>query len=795
MKTAEELKGKEVILKVGFDHYRYPRKKSDIVPGCYSVIVFNVVSVLRGEIPEEKEGKQIIGAGYNIPTLRPDASYVLTGTLIKDERWGYQYKIEEIHMDYNLTRKEDQRKFFSFFLSDERIDLLFETLEDPLKCLQDRNLKELQRVKGVGPVMAVKMIEKFEECKGNSRAYVELKDLGLTKAAIDRIVKCFHSADVAIEKIRNNPYILIQEVRGYGWERADAIAIKNGFSRGSKERAMAYAAYYLHEQAETNGNSWVSIEDLLDNILAVCAPATRAEVATWLKEDMAGQTDLENLFENPAEINLNSKMQTFFYEKEQRRVGLYRYRILERLISYYLSKLMRSREGIKYDRQVCEQIIAETEKEAGYEYTEEQRAAMWSILENNVSLLIGSAGCGKSSTLKPLIKIFEHYNQTVEQTALSGRASSLLQEITEIEGKTIHRLLGYMPEQERFAHSHRNPIKADVVILDETSMVGIELFLSLISAIRRGSKFIMLGDIKQLPPISVGNILSDCIRSSYIPCNILTKIHRQAARSGIVVQSLLVADGKPLVKGGFIGEEYRGELKDFKLVTTTNKNLMQHYVIEEFKKIIYDLKIPSRDVQIVVPNRLRGPISCRELNELVQGIVNPSPNVKQVTVPYLENGTRYTVTYKVGDRVLVTRNNYHSINLKGEEQPVFNGNIGLIKDMSDDVMIISFPEQGDIILGKNDWNNLNLAYAVTTHKIQGSQAPYVIVAMDTTSYVLLSRELLYTAITRAQKFCVLVTEPRAVNLAVKSSSVKQKQTWLKDDLLDLKIASLEEAQE
>ena len=792
MKTADELRGSKIVVKVAPLRYRYPKKKADIIPGCYSVVAFEVRRILKGELPENFENKEIIGAGYNIPSLRTDASYVLTGELVKDAKWGYQYKIEEIHMDYDLSRPADQRKFFSFFLTESRIDQLFEVLDDPIKCLRDKNIKELQKVKGIGPVMAVKIIEKYEECKDNSRAYVELKDLGLTKTAIDRLVKHYHSADVAIEKIKTNPYILIKEVRGYGWEKADAIAIKNGFSNGSKERAMAYAQYYLEKQADDCGNSWVSIDIFLSNIVAVCAPATKEQIAAWLKEDMAGQTDLDILFEKPADINLNGDLPTFFYEKEQRRVGLYSYRILEKLISHHFDRLVHSRKKLDYDKKVCEQIIAETEKEVGYEYTDEQKTAMWNILDNNVNLLVGSGGTGKTHTLKPLIKIFKHYELNVEQTALSGRASSLLGEITEVSGKTIHRLLGYMPETETFAHTSRYPLRADVIILDETSMVGIELFLSLISAIKRGAKLIMLGDIKQLPPISVGNILSDCISSSFITCNILTKVHRQAAKSGIIAQSLLVADGKSLVKGNFLGEEYRGELKDFKLISSTSRDLIYYNIIKEFKNLIYNKQVAPQDILIVVPNRLRGNTSCRALNDAIQSIVNPATDIKKVDVKYKENGTEYHITYKVGDRVLVTKNNYHAINLTGDEQPIFNGNIGTVRDIGDGIMVVHFEEQGDVVIGRQDWNNLNLAYAITVHKAQGGQAPYVIIGMDYSAYALLSRELLYTAITRAQKFCILVGEPRALNMAVKTSSIKLKQTWLKDDLLKLKIKDLEE---
>ena len=790
MSTAKELIGQQVVLKVTLDHYRWPRKKTEILPGHFAIVVFNLLSIVKGEVPDDffvGTGYEIIVTGNTMPLLTKKAPYILTGTLRRDKRYGLQYEVNEIHLDYDLSKEKDQRAFFSFFMSAERIDQLFVSIKDPLKALQNKDLSELQKAKGVGPFMALKMCQKFEECKGNSRAYVELQKLGLTKSAIDKLVAHYRSADVAIDKIQNNPYILIKEVRGYGWERADEIAARQGFTSGCKERVMAYAQYYLEKQADDNGNSWVSIDDLITNIYNMCVPATKTDIANWLREDMAGQTDFREYIKNIANPALDCEKPTFYYEKDQRRVGLYSLRILEKSIALEIKRLQQAKCETEFDRDVCEKIIKETEKEVGYQYTEEQRQAMWNILNENVSLLTASAGCGKSSTLKPLVKIFKHYHLKVEQTALSGRASSLLSEITDVEGKTIHRLLAYMPEQEKFAHSERCPLKADVIVLDEASMVGEELFLSLIKAIKDGAKLILLGDTKQLPPISVGNILSDFIRSSYVTNNILTKIHRQAAQSGIVTQSLVVASGHSILKNDFIGEEIRGDLKDFKVISCYDVNLVQFNIIKEFKKLYLEQQIPASDIQIVVPTRTKGNTSCRALNDIIQNIVNGSTKAKSVQVHIKEKGTEYDVTFKVGDRVLVNHNNYHAIDCEGKEQAIFNGNIGYIRDLSEDVMIINFPEQGDVMIGKDDWWNLSLAYAITVHKIQGSQAPYVIVGLDYSSYALLSRELVYTALTRAQKYCALVTQPKALNMAVKTSSIRLKQTWLKDDLLDLKI--------
>ena len=790
-KTSKELIGNRLVAKVKLHNYRFP--KSGHNSGDFAIVIFDVIRIVEGQIPLECElkgepGKFKITVTGKLPKIDEKSEYIFQGTLHIDREWGEQYEVESIRLDYDLTREEDQRKFFSYFMTDRQIDMLYADGNNPMEYLEQKNIGELTKIKGIGPATAARMCKRYEECKNNSRAYVALKALDLSKNVIDRLIRHYGSADIVVEKIESNPYILISEVRGIGWKKADDLAKRQGLTNNCKERVIAYTRYYLETQADMNGNTWILVDDLLTNVQAECQPITKEQVGDWLKEFMVGAIDFERYYERHSEGKLTvEEMPFLFYDKITRRVSLTDLRMLEKDIAFELHRLASSNVKMKYDKKLCEEIIKECEKEQGFEYTDEQVKAIWNILDNNVAVLTGSGGTGKSSTLKPLVRILSHYNQEVSQCALSGRASSLLSDYTGIEGKTIHRTLCFMPDSDRFRYTKNNPLPDDVVILDETSMVGGYLFLSLISAIRTGAKFIMLGDTQQLESIGICNILKDCISSGYINVNILTKIHRQAAMSGIITQAIQVSNGESIVKNDFSGEEVRGELRDFKLIGKYDTSLIQQQIIKEFKHLYFDCHLSLDDIQIIVPMKTRGDLSCRVLNQLIQEIVNPVKTKDDVTLTLVENGVKYQVCFRPKDKIIVVKNNYHAPGLDGSDKQIFNGNIGYIKDINDEVMIATIGDVGDVVLPKDQWDCIQHAYAITVHKKQGDSVPYAIIGLDTSAYALLSKELLYTAITRASKYCTLIVQPRAANIAVKTSRVKIKQTWLKDDLLKYAI--------
>ena len=746
----------KVRLKVRVERIIYP--KNGQTSGSWTIAAFRIEEVLEGEVPECFQWSLRFTAKGSMPALNARDTYTMVTHLVEDAKYGLQYEVDLMCLDYDLTDKDDQLKFFSFFLTPTQTAALYENCDNPLVLLQNHDTKALMKIKGIGPVTAQRMINKYEDSKDLSLAFVRFYDLGLTKGAIEKLVHFYGSPEAAVEVIEKNPYLLIIQVPGYGWAKADAIAMSQGLAHDSDERMGAYLVHYLREQAEMNGNSWVSVEDLCVVIDQVCDP----------------QND-ERIYEL---IRRNIKNHVLYYDKETERVGLMEYRELEQQIANEILRIQRGAAHIEINPERAETIIRSVELEQGFEYTEEQRTAIWNTLDNQFSILTGSAGVGKSSVVNGIAHVLGAHNFRVAQVSLSGRAASKLTEITHIEGKTIHRLLKYDPESGKFFHNKENPVPYDIIIGDEVSMWGGEITLSLLQAIPTGAKVLFIGDTKQLEAIGLASVLTDTIKSHTMPTVQLTKIQRQQADSGIITQSLKVACGEQIVGPKTSGVEYRGVRKDFKLVTYIDSALTQSKIIDEFKELYINQHVPANDIQVLVPMRSRGEASCRALNLAIQEIVNGTPSVDEITVPYTDGNYKYSYTYRPNDRIIIMKNNYKTINIEGNKEPIYNGNVGYIKQIGPDFMIVNLTEQGDIILGVEDYNNLSLGYAITVHKKQGDSSPYVIGSIDSSSYALMSKELLYTMITRARKYCVLIGQKKILQQAVKISRVKTKQTWL-----------------
>lgn len=752
----ENLMGAKVRVKARLDHVIFPRSGQS--SGTWTIAAFNLVEVLEGDMPPVFLLSNRFTAKGRMPALNTRDEYTISARLVKDEKYGLQYEVDTMCLDYDMTDEEDQRKFFSFFLTPKQIEALYAQFDDPVKLLQAHDTETLCQAKGIGPVVAQRMITKYDDSRDKGYAYVKFHDLGLTKNAIDKLVQFYGSADAAVEVIEKNPYTLIVQVPGYGWSKADDIALAKGIALDSEERMGAYLVHYLREQADLNGNSWVDVDDLCTAIGQVC-----------------GDSDVEKIY-NVVRNGIKTKV--LYFDENNGRVGLMEYRELEQQLADEIVRIQKGKAIIDIDKDYAEKILAETEEKQKFAFTDEQNAAIWNTINNQFSILTGAAGVGKSSAVNGIAHILKAHNFRVAQVSLSGRAASKLTEITHIPGQTIHRLLKYDPDTGKFYHNKDNPVPYDIIIGDEVSMWGGEITLDLLRAVPTGAKVLFIGDVKQLEAIGLASVLTDTIKSRTIPTVQLTKIQRQKADSGIITQSLKVACGEQIVSTATTGEEYRGGKRDFKLVTYIDSALTKQKIINEFKELYIDRHVPANDIQVLVPMRSRGDASCRALNLAIQEIVNGLPQSNEVTVPYADSGIKYTYTYRVGDRVIILKNNYKTMTTEGKKEPIYNGNVGYIKEIGPDYMIVNLTEQGDIILPQENYDNLSLGYAITVHKKQGDSSPYVIGAIDSSSYALISKELLYTMITRARKYCVIVGQKKILQQAVRISRVKTKQTWL-----------------
>ena len=757
----------EIIIKCSITLNKIFFPKNGIVEdGKFTIFSANIDSVEEGEPHLNK---------YNTISIKGvscSLSYAKTYSLIAkenyDSTWGYQYEIIYISEKIDLDSTESQRKYLETILTENQVELLFQAFKKPLDILNEGDIDKLTQIKGIGEKKAKELIEKYEVSKINAQAYIELSEYGLTKNAIDKIVHTLGGATTACKKIKANPYILMDEVDGYGWNKADSIALASGIGEFSRQRVLAYIKYFLNSEA-LKGNSWVYSDDLWEG----------------LDSGLGNGIDEEKVIDVVQELE---QKKIIWISKDRMRIGLKRYYNLEYSICKELIRISNSENNFEYDN--YEEKIKRLEKRQGWNFTEEQLEGIKAILENQVVLIIGSGGVGKTATVSGMLEVFNG-KYSFAQCALSGRASGNLTDVTGEEGYTIHRLLGVdIENKNKFIHNRKNPLDVDVVILDELSMVGEEIFYSLIQAICNGTKLIMLGDIKQLESIGLGNLIKDMIWSGVIKTVELTKVHRQAEASGIITESLKASKKEQLVEKDFEGTLIKGELQDMEYDIFTKKGQTVERMVNHFKDLI-NKGIDPNDIQLIVPMKDRGETSAYNINNIIQDILIKDKKATHIVIGKQSKTPR---TIYIGDRIINHKNNYQIKSANDNEVtiPIFNGDLGIVTAINKNGTIkVKFNSKEEVIIPQDHLIEIWLGYCITTHKMQGSSSPYVICGIDYSHYKLLTRELIYTMLTRAKKYCILCAENKALRYAINTSNVRRKQTFL-CDLLQSSDKNLEE---
>ena len=403
--------------------------------------------------------------------------------------------------------------------------------------------------------------------------------------------------------------------------------------------------------------------------------------------------------------------------------------------------------------------IDRLEKQMEIHFAANQREAVKTALTAKVMLLTGGPGTGKTTTTIGMLHLFEALEKRVLLAAPTGRAAKRISETTGREAKTIHRLLEFSPQENGFKRNQENPLEADVVIVDEMSMVDLILMNNLMKAIPWSATLIMIGDVDQLPSVGAGNVLTDLIASGEVTVVTLTEIFRQAQESYIVTNAHRINRGNfPQTTGPadrnffFIEEEDPDRAADL-ICDLVGKRLPKHYGYH-----------PMDDIQVLCPMR-RGTVGSENFNKRLQEILNPSP----------EETIRGGRNFRAGDKVMQVRNNY--------DYDVFNGDIGRITDVDlvDKLVAIEFPEKR-VAFDMADLNELVLAYGITVHKAQGSEYPAVVIPLMTQHYMMLQRNLLYTGITRAKELVVLVGTKKALGMAIRNNKVVERNSFLAERL-------------
>lgn len=414
----------------------------------------------------------------------------------------------------------------------------------------------------------------------------------------------------------------------------------------------------------------------------------------------------------------------------------------------------------------------------GYQYCFTVPSSMLVLRRNGRIFITGNTG--KSSSVAGVLACVQDVEYSFVQTALSGKASVNLADITGQEGYTIHRLLEYNVANAHptsvgdgvsfFGKHEQSPLRCDMVILDETSMVDAKLFLDLIQAIPTGAKFVMLGDTNQLESIGIGNVMKDLIDSGVVPCITFDEIHRQGAKSGIIPTSIKISQGEKLYNNNHEGIELVGELKDLKTIAFScdkgDTKPSIDLIMQEFKAMYRESKDIS-EIAIVLPTKSSG-TSCYKVNKLVQDLVLPRKRGEGIEL----GTTKEPYTIYKGDKVINLKNFRHL--------DIFNGNMGEVVDINhkEGTVTVDFYNRGEKVFGEEEIQSLALGYAVTCHKCQGSTVPYLIYCIDYSHYTMLNKEQVYTGITRAKKKCSFIFETKALNKAITTSGVKYKRTFL-----------------
>ncbi|MBW4566012.1 MAG: ATP-dependent RecD-like DNA helicase [Mojavia pulchra JT2-VF2] len=640
-------------------------------------------------------------------------------------------------------------------------------------------------IKGVGPVTAKRIVAHFGletldiienqidrliEVQGIAKKRIKLiKNAWSTQKAIKEVMVFLQShgvsttyavkiykqyQDKAIATVTENPYQLATDIYGIGFLTADKIARNLGVAPNSEFRYCAGIIHALSEAAE-DGHCYLPQKELIEKVIKLLTTDTHQpaeEAIAQIIKDMALREDLvrESIRDSFGEKILLCYKPTFFHTEQN----------LAQLIT------RRLRQPIVQDMPRVRAWLERFTTSRNIQLSQQQQLAVEMAAYSPVMVLTGGPGVGKTFTTHTIVSLWKAMGKTIALAAPTGRAAQRLSEMTGLEAKTIHRLLEFDPKKMGFKRDHENPLPDSAIIADEASMLDLFLAYSLVKAVAQGAQLLLVGDIDQLPSVGPGKVLADLINSLQVPVVRLTQVFRQAQQSAIITAAHQINQGEyppmepisdnPVSDCLWHGGGYQPE---------HGVQAICELVSEFLPRLGFN---PASDVQVLCP-MLRGLVGTRNLNMVLQGLLNP-PAPDKVEI------NRGGMTLRVGDRVIQQTNDYN--------REVFNGDLGSILSIDTEEQEVTVDYAGrPVVYDYADLNEITLAFAVSVHKSQGSEYPVVIFPLYMQHFMMLSRNLFYTGLTRARKLAIVIGSKKAISLAVRTTNDQQRYTRLWQRLL------------
>ncbi len=674
----------------------------------------------------------------NLSMIKVGQTIKCNGQWGKHPKYGKQFKVKEFEETIPFTLIGVKKYLQSGLIKGIGVkfaDRIIETFGKNSMTIIDETPDELLKIEGIGKKKLVSIKKCWNENKEFNKYMLFFKSYGIGAAAANKIYDKYK--EECVNKIKENPYILAKDIIGIGFKLADNIAKELGFSLTSSIRIKSSVDYLLTELS-TEGHTCFLRESfigLLKKLLSIDADVIITAIDEMIEEEVIIQKSMD--------------------EKEF--IWLVKFYYAEVGVANEIKRILHANSTI---RSINEQKAIEwINSKQQITFAEEQKEAIQCVLKEKFHIITGGPGTGKSTITKAILSIIEKIDDNIILAAPTGRAAKRLSQITMKKAFTIHSLLSFDFKKMTFKRNRNNPLTCSLLIVDETSMLDTFLTYHLLKAIKDECKVVFIGDIDQLPSIGAGYVLNDLIKSNIISVTKLKKIFRQSKYSNIIINSHRINNG------------------EFPYVSNTNNNdffFFEINEVEEIKKKIFSILkedellkkfCPFNDIQVLSPMN-KGELGIEKLNSELQDLLNPSNK------PFFCMSKRY----HVGDKVMQVRNNY--------DKKVYNGDIGLVNliDMENKLMIINFENR----LVEYDFTELieiKLAYAVSVHKYQGSETNCIIMPLHMSHFILLHKNLLYTAITRGKKKVILVGSKKALAMAIKNTDVLKRYTGLAKALL------------